>query len=188
MRHRLPIDAAGFTTRPQLAALCEELGKSGLIELLADTPALVADLSETPKASAAAGGLTHYGEEQSKSQPSGKSEAVYEVGFLLKAPGAPFPGLVTVGRAKACDLQLCLPTVSKIHAYFALEDKTWFLVDQQSMNKTRRNGDELTAGARVELQDGDAIKFGLEHPYRLVFPARLVDWIATGSAALRLSA
>jgi hypothetical protein len=78
---------------------------------------------------------------------------------LRKADRSPYSALISVGRARNCDVVLRVSTVSKLHAQFIVEDG-WQLVDRESVNSTEVNGERLRPHEPVPLNPGDRIKFG----------------------------
>jgi len=73
---------------------------------------------------------------------------------------------VTLGRSVGADVRLPHATVSEQHAVVRLEAGGYVLVDGESTNGTRVNGDKLIAGRKKKLQDGDRIEIGV---YAVVF-------------------
>lgn len=51
------------------------------------------------------------------------------------------------------------PTVSRRHAELVFERDTVFLTDLSSTNHTYRNGKKVPPGSRIELQNGDLVRF-----------------------------
>ena len=76
---------------------------------------------------------------------------------------------VTLGRSVGADVRLPHATVSEQHAIVRLESSGYVLVDGESTNGTRVNGDKLVAGRKKKLQDGDRIEIGV---YAILFEAR----------------
>jgi len=66
-------------------------------------------------------------------------------------------GRTVVGREKGCDLRIPLPSVSRKHCAFTLEDETLRVEDLGSSNGTYRNGEELKEPAEVEAGDQVAV-------------------------------
>jgi hypothetical protein len=78
---------------------------------------------------------------------------------LKKADRSPYSALISVGRARNCDVVLRVSTVSKLHAQFIV-DGTWRLVDRESVNSTQVNGQPLVPHQPLPISSGDRIKFG----------------------------
>lgn len=73
---------------------------------------------------------------------------------------------VTLGRSVGADVRLPHATVSEQHALVRLEAEGYVLVDGDSTNGTRVNGDKLVPGRKKKLHDGDQIDIGV---YSIVF-------------------
>lgn len=73
---------------------------------------------------------------------------------------------VMLGRAVGADVRLPHATVSEQHAIVRLEADGYVLVDGESTNGTRVNGDKVVPGRKKKLQDGDRIDIGV---YTIVF-------------------
>jgi pSer/pThr/pTyr-binding forkhead associated (FHA) protein len=73
---------------------------------------------------------------------------------------------VMLGRAVGADVRLPHATVSEQHAIIRLETEGYVLVDGESTNGTRVNGDKVVAGRKKRLQDGDRIDIGV---YMILF-------------------
>ncbi|HEX8861144.1 MAG TPA: DUF1707 and FHA domain-containing protein [Actinomycetes bacterium] len=67
-------------------------------------------------------------------------------------------GVLTIGRAEACNLVLSRPTVSRYHAELRCQDGQWLLVDLGSTNGTSLNGWRVDGA--VEVRPGDQVTFG----------------------------
>jgi pSer/pThr/pTyr-binding forkhead associated (FHA) protein len=65
--------------------------------------------------------------------------------------------LITIGRAPDNLIHLDEPSVSSRHAQIIVSGETYELIDLDSTNGTRVNGQPIT---RVTLQPGDKVKFG----------------------------
>ena len=83
---------------------------------------------------------------------------------VVKRWGAnPFAGMVTVGRAKNCDLVIQSRRISKFHCFFRGrgDGADGFVVgDAGSRNGTKLNGERLEKSRPVSLQSGDRIDLG----------------------------
>jgi hypothetical protein len=93
---------------------------------------------------------------------------VTEVLRVAKAEGNPYPDRIAVGRARNCDVVMRHPSVSKLHAHFRTTGKAFAVVDLNSQNGTRVNGQGLGAHQAEPVGAGDLIEFGSA-------AARLVD-------------
>ncbi len=72
------------------------------------------------------------------------------------------PGRITVGRDKECDIVLSSSTVSKLHAWFEIDENgTHWVTDKGSRNGTRINGQRIGIDHAAALEPGDAVDFGL---------------------------
>lgn len=93
---------------------------------------------------------------------------------VAKGSGTPFPGMITVGRARNNDLVLKFQHVSKFHAYFTREpDGRYTLTDAGSTNGTSINKRALGEGEKVLLADGDTVNFGGDLPLTFMLPTSL---------------
>lgn len=79
---------------------------------------------------------------------------------LKKNERSPYSTLISVGRARNCDVVLRASTVSKLHAQFIVHEGGWQLVDRLSANCTEINGRVLPPNEPVPVSAGDHIKFG----------------------------
>lgn len=80
---------------------------------------------------------------------------------LVKAPGNPYSGRISVGRARNCDVVLRNPSVSKLHAHIRRESSGhWVLTDLNSHNGTAVDGTRVPASASVPLRIGEQVTFG----------------------------
>lgn len=95
------------------------------------------------------------------------------VGLLVKRPGSPFPGMISVGRAANNDVVLAVNSVSKFHGYFACRRGLWTFTDHESTNGTTLNGKRLEPGEGVQVNDGDRLRFGLEIEALFLLPESL---------------
>ncbi|MFT3925724.1 MAG: FHA domain-containing protein [Myxococcales bacterium] len=88
-----------------------------------------------------------------------KAGAVYPV---AKRPGGPFPDRIGVGRARTADISLRLSSVSKYHAYFAIDEakRAWSVWDARSRNGTTVGQRKLEAGEGAAIENGASILFG----------------------------
>ncbi len=85
-----------------------------------------------------------------------------QVGFLTKRPGNPFPSFISVGRAANNDIVMAVETVSKLHAFFTIDDDVWQLTDYNSTNGTQLNGEMIEPGKATPVADMDRLQFGTE--------------------------
>jgi len=79
---------------------------------------------------------------------------------LRKSERSPYSTLISVGRARNCDVVLRASTVSKLHAQFIVEEAGWKLVDRESANKTLVNGRVIEPERPIPIAPGDRLKFG----------------------------
>lgn len=98
---------------------------------------------------------------------------LYEVGFLVKRPGNPFPQFVSVGRASNNDLVFAVDSVSKFHGYFTHDGEEWALTDYRSTNGTLLNGRKLDPAVATPIRSGDRIRFGTHLLAEFLDPAAL---------------
>jgi len=86
--------------------------------------------------------------------------------------GDPIPLLrwsLLIGRHESCDVVLRFANVSARHCRLTLEDGYWCIVDQQSRNGTRVNGNRVE---RKRLGPGDVVSLA-NHRYEIHYsPAR----------------
>ena len=73
---------------------------------------------------------------------------------------------ITLGRSVGADVRLPHATVSEQHAVVRLESEGYVLVDGESTNGTRVNGDKVVPGRKKKLHDGDRIDIGV---YSILF-------------------
>jgi hypothetical protein len=83
-----------------------------------------------------------------------------QVYALKKSERSPYSTLISVGRARNCDVVLRASTVSKLHAQFLVQEGGWQLVDRESSNSTEVNGRALAPNTPIAVGPGDHIKFG----------------------------
>jgi hypothetical protein len=90
-------------------------------------------------------------------------ESTAEIGWVIapikKREGGPFPERIGVGRARNCDVVLRFPTISKLHAQFHL-GQPMRLVDLDSANGTKLNGEPLVPRKPRPVALGDRVEFG----------------------------
>jgi hypothetical protein len=91
---------------------------------------------------------------------------------------------VFVGRASNNDISIPHPTVSKLHAYFTLEQGRWWVVDVGSSNGTTVNGMKAPARAKTALYDKDVVVFG-RCAFSFLLPRSLYELVASMSSAIR---
>jgi FHA domain len=160
----LGIDEEGFV---QASAL-RSLDPVSLAHLLRSTPALVvgdpglgASQQREPAANAqaAVSGPRVDLVTLTSQEPSATAAYQGRVALLRKRPGHPFPDMIFLGRTRACDLTVDLPTLSKMHAYFT-RSGAWAITDQRSTNGTFLNDQRLAGGQSTPLVDGDRLAFG----------------------------
>jgi pSer/pThr/pTyr-binding forkhead associated (FHA) protein len=79
---------------------------------------------------------------------------------LKKSGRSPYSALISVGRARNCDVVLRASTVSKLHAQFIIQEAGWQIVDRRSANSTEVNGRVIPANQPSPVAPGDRLKFG----------------------------
>ena len=79
--------------------------------------------------------------------------------FELFTPGTPLPCVLTVGRARTCNIAVRAPSISKVHARFEVADNV-VITDLGSHNGTRLSGHPLRPHEARLVQVGDSIHFG----------------------------
>lgn len=80
---------------------------------------------------------------------------------LVKGKDNPYADRIMLGRAQNCDVVIRHSSVSKLHADFQIRSPVLaLLTDRRSRNGIRVNGQDLLAGASVEVRPGDKIAFG----------------------------
>lgn len=84
------------------------------------------------------------------------------------------PGSTTIGRSAGCDIVLGDREVSRRHAVIRQEGERWILIDLDSRNGVRLNGNAIVRATR--LRDGDT--FDIPPHYRFAF----MDGDATSNA------
>ena len=70
-------------------------------------------------------------------------------------------GPVTIGRSRRCDVRIDNESVSKVHGSIGFDEARGYLVvDENSRNGTRVNGQSLTPGAAAPIYAGAQVAFG----------------------------
>jgi hypothetical protein len=110
-----------------------------------------------------------------KRRSPGPPDKIVEVMPIMKAVGNPYPDRVSVGRARNCDIVMRDPSVSKLHAHFRLGEKLE-LVDIDSQNGTRINGNLVPPHQPQNVASGDDILFG-SVATKLMDAASLYDYL-----------
>lgn len=82
------------------------------------------------------------------------------VGWLTKSDNNFFGNLISVGRAPTNDLQIPLETISKVHAMFTKVGNGWRVEHTGATNGLFVNGQQVLPGSKVDVKDGDTIRFG----------------------------
>ncbi len=104
---------------------------------------------------------TRVGGEVSEPEPVSGDGEILEVIPIEKASGNPYADLISIGRAKNCDIVLRHSSVSKLHAYLTvLGAELVKLVDSGSANGTTVNGDVAKPRMPKLLTPDDTIVFG----------------------------
>ena len=96
-----------------------------------------------------------------------------KVAFVAKRPGNPFAHLISVGRSTQNDITIAVNSVSKVHGYFAVEGNGWGFTDHGSTNGSKIDEEELEAGRKYPLRDGQLLQLGLEVMLEVMSPENL---------------
>lgn len=85
--------------------------------------------------------------------------------FMLVGPNTLSAGLetpVTIGRSRRCDVRVDNDSVSKVHASVTFDQgrAAYLLVDENSRNGTRVNGQQLSPGVAAPVYAGAQVAFG----------------------------
>jgi hypothetical protein len=85
--------------------------------------------------------------------------------FVLLGPNTLAAGLdapVTIGRSRRCDVRCDNDSVSKVHGSIVFDRATgeYFVIDENSRNGTRINGEALTPGVPAAVWSGAHLAFG----------------------------
>ncbi|MBE7450957.1 MAG: FHA domain-containing protein [Kofleriaceae bacterium] len=85
--------------------------------------------------------------------------------FMLVGPNTLSAGLetpVTIGRSRRCDVRVDNDSVSKVHASVTFDQgrAAYLLVDENSRNGTRVNGQQLAPGVAAPVYAGAQVAFG----------------------------
>jgi FHA domain len=184
----LGLDEEGFVTLNSLRASVASVGPDAFRVRLGGAPVLVVEESyreKVPDPQSVAFQRTDDPDEELEvtakfSLNSAATHYQGRVAFLVKRPGNPFASMITVGRARNCDIALSLTTVSKVQAYFLREEDGWKLIDQGSTNGTFLNEERLSAGDRRPVGQGDMIRFGRELIVAFVLPDAFLEQVRFG--------
>ncbi len=92
---------------------------------------------------------------------------------------------ITLGRGAGADVRLPHTSVSDQHAAIRLESEGYVVVDGDSTNGTRVNGEKLVPGRKKRLSDGDRLDIGV---YAIVFEgSRLTTETVTAERTAELA-
>ncbi len=85
--------------------------------------------------------------------------------FMLVGPNTLSAGIespVTIGRSRRCDVRIDNDSVSKVHASVVFDQgrSAYLLVDENSRNGTRVNGQQLSPGVAAPVYAGAQVAFG----------------------------
>src|SRR5690349_15079574 len=85
--------------------------------------------------------------------------------FLLLGPNTLAAGLespVTIGRSRRCDVKVENDSVSKVHGSIVFDRGSgdYFVIDENSRNGTRVNGEPLAPGVPSPVWSGAHVAFG----------------------------
>ena len=86
-------------------------------------------------------------------------EDVHLISHGVYIPISQFP--FTIGKASA-NYIVANPTVSRLHATISRQGDHYYIMDEQSKNHTYINGQMISAGTLVELQEGDQVRLSNE--------------------------
>jgi hypothetical protein len=162
----------GRNTLAALAALLDAIGAEALLDRIGDSPSLVVrahDSSGQLAVSTPPEGVHHAGVTDLPADTIGGgvrspyaalSEGSGIIVPVVKSDRNPFAGTITVGRATNNDIILLSSAVSKLHAFFANRSDGWYVVDQNSTNRTKVNDVILSPKVETRINFGDAIEFG----------------------------
>lgn len=82
-----------------------------------------------------------------------------------------------IGRSKSADIRINHEQISNRHAVLwppISGDWLWFIMDMNSTNGTFVDGEKITPGSRVALNNGMVIRFGLEVRMAFLAPAEIL--------------
>ena len=85
--------------------------------------------------------------------------------FMLVGPNTLSAGIespVTIGRSRRCDVRVDNDSVSKVHSSVVFDQgrSAYMLVDENSRNGTRVNGQQLSPGVAAAVYAGAQVAFG----------------------------
>jgi hypothetical protein len=85
--------------------------------------------------------------------------------FMLVGPNTLSAGIespVTIGRSRKCDVRVDNDSVSKVHSSVVFDQgrSAYLLVDENSRNGTRLNGQQLSPGVAAPVYAGAQVAFG----------------------------
>lgn len=85
--------------------------------------------------------------------------------FMLLGPNTLSAGIdspVTIGRSRRCDVRVDNDSVSKVHGSVVFDQarSAYMLVDENSRNGTRVNGQQLSPGVPAPVYAGAQLAFG----------------------------
>lgn len=105
----------------------------------------------------------------------GRKDPLAKLSFaaLAKSQRNPFAGMITVGRTPNNDVVLTFSSVSKLHAYFQVENGKWAIRDSMSSFGTFVNGEKVPPERAVPVQDGTLIGFGPDTECQFLSPKGL---------------
>lgn len=96
-----------------------------------------------------------------------------------------FPRKILVGRAPNNDVVLPYPSLSKLHAFFALESGRLTLTDAGSKNGTYVNDQPVPAAGGVAIEDHDVVRFGAAVRVAVLSAEALYDAARAGLVGAR---
>lgn len=85
--------------------------------------------------------------------------------FMLLGPNTLSAGIdapVTIGRSRKCDVRVDNDSVSKVHSSVQFDQgrSAYMIVDENSRNGTRVNGQQLSPGVAAPVYAGAQVAFG----------------------------
>ena len=98
---------------------------------------------------------------------------------------ATFPSKILVGRAANNDVVLPYPSLSKLHAFFALDGGRLTLTDAGSKNGTFVNDQPVPATGAVAVADHDVVRFGATMRVAVLSGEAFYDAARAGLVGLR---
>jgi len=92
--------------------------------------------------------------------PEEPGKAPELVAWVTQSGRHQFGSIITLGRAKNCDIRLPLSTISKMHAVFTDAAGSWSVTHSGATNGVFVNQVAVEKDRKVALRDGDSLSFG----------------------------